>query len=552
MKRITVFLIAAMIFTLGANPMNTKQNEIILTASQVASAVDIEHAIDTATNYGTRPGIVTLNSSQGDFVYTGDDRSINIYLSNIVLRSKNGAVIKNCGDGVFFDAVPADHVTVQGITFQCEGSGITGGSGHEQVVIRDNTFHVSAYAVGLEDGWNWTITKNRGTTELYAVFVIRSEDIVVGRNQLTGNVGVALDNSTDVQVLSNTINAIWHGVLLDTGSSFNRVISNKIMSTQYSGITFEGKTTYNRVLENQVKCTDGYTCELIKVEVPPLSPTNKIEGNKLVAAEVSKPTDIHATLEPGIWTGFKLGSSANGAVYIVDVNPLGNSLDGACIQSSIKPEYNGRQWNDVLRVRIPAEFPKQKVQITVYKLTSLQPLLDRTDAFPPGEWRGYPIARSVDTTGAYLADLDPLDASVEGATLGRYLIHPELPSEEWMDILRVQTADWLPADPLQIRMRVYLVPNLPLVSDFNATLTKSDTWVGFAIGPSSLQRGYVVRAIPHATESMSDLNQYIIQPEFDGRHWNDVLRVQMGNQDQDWDPIEYNFKVYACDKTACP
>jgi hypothetical protein len=110
----------------------------------------------------------------------------------------------------------------------------------------------------------------------------------------------------------------------------------------------------------------------------------------------------------------------------------------------------------------------------------------------------------------------------------------------------------MPADaPLPVRMRVYLASDLPLVSDFNLTLTPDDTWTGYIIGPASLKRGYLVRATPLTNEAIAaDLNQYIIQPEFDGKHWNDVLRIEMRNTD--WGQIDYNFKVYACDRKSCP
>ena len=103
-------------------------------------------------------------------------------------------------------------------------------------------------------------------------------------------------------------------------------------------------------------------------------------------------------------------------------------------------------------------------------------------------------------------------------------------------------------------MRVYLAPNLPLVSDLYVTLHRSDLWAGYLIGPSSLKRGYVVRAIsldPGPEIQPSDLNQYVIQQEFNGETWNDVLRIQAGNQGADWEQVDYNFKVYACDHKTC-
>lgn len=264
----------------------------------------------------------------------------------------------------------------------------------------------------------------------------------------------------------------------------------------------------------------------------------------------SRPWRFVVTLKPGVWYGYTLGPASSGAAYLVDITPLHKSIDGAYVKSVIQVEYDGEQWNDVLRVQLPPEFPKLKVEITVYRPRCLETIYDSTAAVLPGEWNGFPVAAVSQYEGGYLLDLDPLDASVDGAFIQRALIHPEFPWGEWLDILRLQTADWLPPDALNIRMRVYLASKLPLVSDLTVTLTPNDTWSGFVIGPSSLQRGYLVRAIPLSNDApAADLNQYIIQPEFNGKEWNDVLRVEMRNTD--WGQIEYNFKIYACDKKIC-
>jgi len=269
----------------------------------------------------------------------------------------------------------------------------------------------------------------------------------------------------------------------------------------------------------------------------------------------SSPWSFHATLEPGIWHSFYLGPSDAGAVYITDITPLNKSVDGAYIQSVVKPKCDGSEWNDMLEVLLPEPFPKQQVLITVYALSGLETRLDATDTLQPGIWQGYVIAPAADTTVAYLADIDPLEPAVTGASFERIYIHPEVPWDNIVqDVLRVQTQHWLP-ETLDVRMRVYLAPDLPLVSDLYITLRQDDLWTGHVIGPSSLKRGYVVRAIlldPGPEIQPSDLNQYIIQPEFDGRTWNDVLRIQAGNQGADWEQVEYNIKVYACDRKTCP
>jgi len=275
----------------------------------------------------------------------------------------------------------------------------------------------------------------------------------------------------------------------------------------------------------------------------------------LTVGAKSSPWNFYATLESGIWYSFYLGPSDSGVVYVTDITPLHKSVDGAYIQSAVKPKYDGSEWNDMLEVLLPEPFPKQRVLITVYRLSGLETRMDWTDTLQPGIWQGYVIGPAADTTAAYLADIDPLEDSVTGATFERIYIHPEAPWDNIIhDVLRVQTQAWLPAN-LDVRMRVYLAPDLPLVSDLHITLKQDDLWTGFVIGPSSLKRGYVVRAIlldPSPEIQPSDLNQYIIQPEFDGHTWNDVLRIQAGNQGADWEQVEYNIKVYACDKKTCP
>jgi hypothetical protein len=143
MNKFTCLLIIAMLVTLGNVQMSKAPPEVILNASQVTSARDIEMAIDLATNYGTRPGIVTLDGNKGKFEYTGDDRSINIYYSNITLRSFNWATIGNCDDGVFFDDTIANNIVIEGIELVCLGGHSVYApylGQHHYVTLRNNYF----------------------------------------------------------------------------------------------------------------------------------------------------------------------------------------------------------------------------------------------------------------------------------------------------------------------------------------------------------------------------------------------------------------------------
>ena len=278
MKKLAILLSITTLFTMSASLTGSgTPDSIVLTASMVSGAADIENAISLASNTGTRPGTVILDSSEGDFVFDGEDRTINIFYSNITLRSWNGATISNCGDGVFFDPVTANNVKIAGINFNCENLGIYGGVGHQNVTVRDNTFLVGSFAIEAEDAVNWIIAGNQTSGPDYAIFLRGASNSKVINNILAGYAGVHLVGSSHNHVVNNQISGSWHGIYLGIDSSYNKVIANQIMETQHSGITFGGGNEYNRVIANQVSCAEGFACLLIEVENPPLSPTNMIQ-----------------------------------------------------------------------------------------------------------------------------------------------------------------------------------------------------------------------------------------------------------------------------------
>lgn len=285
MKKIALLLSVAMLFTLGNAPMRGPSTEVVLNASQVTSAVDIERAIDTATDHGQRPGIVTLDSSRGEFVYTGDDRSINIYYSNITLRSKNGAVIANCGDGIFFDDFVTDNIVIEGIRFIGENGIIAAFGTHRNVTIKNNVFIANSYAISARGADGWVITGNQGVGNATVIQLLEATETRIADNSLVGSsqgLGIFLEKSNGNTVSNNMIVNGWQGVLIGWGSSGNRVVDNRIYLVQQSGISFEGNNEYNSVLANKVSCQPNTECQIVNVGDPPLSPTNKVRGNRFI------------------------------------------------------------------------------------------------------------------------------------------------------------------------------------------------------------------------------------------------------------------------------
>jgi hypothetical protein len=69
--------------------------------------------------------------------------------------------------------------------------------------------------------------------------------------------------------------------------------------------------------------------------------------------------------EPGVWHGLAIGSSQEGGAYIVEVTPLVYE-DNQVERYTVQPEYNGMNWNDVLRLMVPADRPPMALRVTVY------------------------------------------------------------------------------------------------------------------------------------------------------------------------------------------
>ena len=286
MKKLTYLLVIAMLVTLGNAPMKKTVPQVILNASQVASARDIESAIEFVTDYGSHPGIVTLDSSRGKFEYTGDDHSINIYYSNITLRSRNRATIGNCDDGVFFDNMTANNIVIEGIAFVCLGGHSVYApylGQHHYVRLRNNYFETGSYpAIEILQGDHWNITGNHIRSLGSAVFLNETGGTLIRDNVIAGNIGIVLYNSGyDNRVKDNRITALWRGVELSGKTLGNQITANKMDRIQDAGIVFTDIVAGNEVIGNRIACWPGVRCAAVTAE-PINYEQNRIAGNKLV------------------------------------------------------------------------------------------------------------------------------------------------------------------------------------------------------------------------------------------------------------------------------
>lgn len=282
MNLITCFLILGLLFgpVQPAAAENLEKNVITLTARQVDSADDIEAAIIKVTAEGKRPGTVILDGQKGVFVFSGDDRSLNLFVSNLVLRGKNQAVIEACDDGLFFDDFPLKHILVEGIVFLCNGNGVVASGAFQDVTLRDNVFRARNNGIstgGASSGWQITDNLIQGGGD--GIHMAGAEKVVISNNHLSGNIGISLLQCSQSQVRRNSIQAAYQGVLLGQESWKNMVQANTILGVSAAGIALEPGVTNNRVLANRVLCTSGSNCQTVDAS-PDVAEMNTIAGNR--------------------------------------------------------------------------------------------------------------------------------------------------------------------------------------------------------------------------------------------------------------------------------
>ena len=255
-------------------------NPITLTANQVNGANDIENAINRATAEGTRPGTVILDGQDGTFIFTDIDQSINMFVSNLNLIGVNRAKIENCAGALYFDNLPLKNILVEGIEFNCTGSGVEAGGDFKNVTIRNNIFR--AEAIGISIGGNssdWLITGNLIETDGDGIDLSRVRNTLIANNHISGRNGVSLLKCNGISVRKNIIQASDNGVLLLEESWVNTVQLNRIEGVSQSGIKLDAGVSGNQILDNIISCASRKHCIPVDVATE-IAQKNTIKGNK--------------------------------------------------------------------------------------------------------------------------------------------------------------------------------------------------------------------------------------------------------------------------------
>ncbi len=211
--------------------------------------------------------------------YKGDDRSLNIFVSNLSLRGVNLPIMQDCDGGLSFDDFPLKNITVEGITFICEGDAVSGSGSFKNVTLRNNFFLAEKNGIIMEGASSdWKMINNVIKAKGDGIVIIGAKRFYITNNYISGTIGITIRDSSEFQVRYNLIQAATKGILL-VNEKWSTIQTNTIMGVSHSGITLESDVTGNLILGNRVVCSSGASCLTIEAS-PELWELNTIAGNR--------------------------------------------------------------------------------------------------------------------------------------------------------------------------------------------------------------------------------------------------------------------------------
>jgi hypothetical protein len=237
------------------------------------------------------------------------------------------------------------------------------------------------------------------------------------------------------------------------------------------------------------------------------------------------------------WSGIFLGETNYPWGYLVDVTPLEPTLDGDHIETYIQTWFDGTQWVDYLFVGLPHPGRSLDVQVDIFITQGWQIANQGKMILPAAEWHQFYLNVSTQNA-AYVIDVNPLEPSANGAAIIPSVVLPEFSDFLWWDMERLKLIAI--SQPVEVQVTAYQAPNLP-TSTFEIRL-QPGVWHGAGLGPASQEQAYLVEIDPrNPAKEGFHLERVVVQPEFDGKTWNDVLRVMIP---QDQPAMDVVVKVY--------
>ncbi len=335
----------------------------------------------------------------------------------------------------------------------------------------------------------------------------------------------------------------------------NRVRSRPEGEARLLGLLRPGETF--RVLEGP-RCAGGWAWWRVRSQSQDLEGwTSEGDGDSywlepyspaapapLIGAPGSKgplAASFRLQLTGNAWSSVLLGKSNHPWGYLVDVTPLEAGNDGDHVESYIQTWFDGKRWVDTLYVGLPHPTSSLDVQVDVYTTQGWRAAFRKKVTFPVGDSDELYLGAS-SQDGAYVLDVNPFYPSKASTAIVPASIVPEFSDGSWWDLQRLAFSGM--TEPVTARLTAYQAPGEP-IETFEMHLEPGD-WQGIGLGPSSQEQAYVLEIDPlNPGQEGYRLEKAVVQPEFDGANWNDVLRVMVP---QGQPALDVTVKVYVIKK----
>jgi hypothetical protein len=280
-------------------------------------------------------------------------------------------------------------------------------------------------------------------------------------------------------------------------------------------------------LEGWTSEGDGTTYWLQPVPTPAATRIPKATSTPVISGAGSlspRAASIPLHLTGDAWSEIFLGETNYPWGYLVDVNPLQPTKDGDHIETYFQTRFDGTQWVDTLIVGLPHPGSSLDVVVDIY-LTQDWPLAYRGKmTLPIASAKQFYLADSAQDA-AYVIEVNPKGLPESAMTIQPSVVLPEYSDGVWLDGAQLRL-EGVKA-PLEVEIAAYRAPDLPVWSEFPLHL-EPGVWHAAGLAASSEEQAYLVQVNPVTPGREGDhLQRLAVQQEFDGRSWNDVLRMMI-------------------------
>ncbi len=230
--------------------------------------------------------------------------------------------------------------------------------------------------------------------------------------------------------------------------------------------------------------------------------------------------EFNTTLNPGDWQGFGMGRTTLDRAFVAAYSLAKPPTNSGFLEKDVfQPEWDGRQWNTVLRLQMSKDVRPQPVTVRVYEISGMPVARELDTTLQPGEWQGHSMGPcSVDQ--AFIAAFSP---TTKEGFLETHRFQPEWDGKQWNMVLRLQIPKHMKA--MKLKVRVYQV-KAPVFKNIDTTL-KGGQWQGYGLGQATIDHGFLAGFAPAKPPvNRGFLEKSRFQPEWDGKQWNSVLRLQ--------------------------